>query len=61
MLGNPVTAVAWLAQTVGRFGIALEPGHVILPGSCTRAVAVKAGDAVRADFDRLGPVEVRFA
>ena len=61
VLGNPVTAVAWLAQTVSRFGVTLEAGQVVLPGSCTRAVTVEAGDVVRADFDHLGHVEVRFA
>ena len=60
VLGNPVTAVAWLARTIGAYDIALEAGHVVLPGSCTRAVSVRAGDAVRADFDRLGHVEVAF-
>ncbi len=60
VLGNPVTAVAWLADTVGRFGVSLEAGQVVLPGSCTRAVPVAPGDVVRADFDGLGPVEVRF-
>ncbi len=61
VLGNPVTSVAWLAQTIGEFDVALEPGHVVLPGSCTRAVPVRAGDAVRADFDTLGHVEVSFS
>jgi 2-keto-4-pentenoate hydratase len=60
VLGNPVTSVAWLAQTIGRFDLVLEPGHVILPGSCTRAVPVQAGDSVHADFDELGPVDVSF-
>lgn len=61
VLGNPVTSVAWLAQTIGQFDVALEAGHVILPGSCTRAVAVRPGDSVRADFDELGHVDVSFA
>ena len=61
VLGNPVIAVAWLANKVAQFGVALEAGHVIMPGSCTRMVAVTAGDHIRADFDRLGPVAVRFA
>lgn len=61
VLGNPVNAVAWLANKVGTFGVALEAGQVVLPGSCTRAVTVTADDAVRADFDRLGHVEVRFS
>jgi 2-keto-4-pentenoate hydratase len=60
VLGNPATAVAWLANTVHRFGVSLDAGHVILPGSCTRAVDVRAGDVVRADFDVLGTVSVRF-
>jgi len=45
---------------VHRFGVSLEAGHVVLPGSCTRAVDVRPGDVVRADFDVLGPVSVRF-
>jgi 2-keto-4-pentenoate hydratase len=61
VLGNPATAVAWLANTVHRFGVSLEAGHVILPGSCTRAVDVRPGDVVRADFDVLGPVSIRFS
>jgi 2-keto-4-pentenoate hydratase len=60
VLGNPVIAVAWLANKVAQFGVALEPGNVIMPGSCTRMVPVVAGDHVRADFDRLGHVAVRF-
>lgn len=61
VLGNPATAVAWLANKVAAFGVTLEAGHVILPGSCTRMVPVAAGDTVRADFDVLGHVSASFA
>lgn len=61
VLGNPAVAVAWLANKVAAFGVTLEPGHVIMPGSCTRMIPVEAGDAVRADFDRLGHVSAVFA
>jgi 2-keto-4-pentenoate hydratase len=60
VLGNPVIAVAWLANKVAQFGVALEPGNVIMPGSCTRMIPVAAGDHVRADFDGLGHVALRF-
>ena len=60
VLGNPVTAVAWLARKVASFGVRLEAGHVILPGSCTRAVDVRPGDDFRADFAGLGPVSIAF-
>jgi 2-keto-4-pentenoate hydratase len=60
VLGNPATAVAWLADKVHAFGVTVDAGHVILPGSCTRAVDVTAGDVIRADFDALGHVSVTF-
>jgi 2-keto-4-pentenoate hydratase len=61
VLGNPVIAVAWLANKVAHFGVGLEPGHVVMPGACSRMVTVVPGDVIRADFDRLGSVTVRFA
>jgi 2-keto-4-pentenoate hydratase len=60
VLGNPAIAVAWLAQKVASFGVRLEAGHVILPGSCTRAYDVTAGDAVVASFAGLGTVSLAF-
>ncbi len=61
VLSNPATAVAWLANKVSVFGVSLEAGHVILPGSCTKAVDVGPGDTARADFDVLGHVSVAFS
>jgi 2-keto-4-pentenoate hydratase len=60
VLGNPAIAVAWLAQKVAGFDVRLQAGHVVLPGSCTRAYDVKPGDDVVAAFDGLGTVSVRF-
>jgi 2-keto-4-pentenoate hydratase len=60
VLGNPVTSVAWLARKVASFGVRLQAGHVIMPGSCTRAIDARAGDEFRADFGPLGPVTLRF-
>lgn len=59
-LGNPVAAVAWLANTLAPYDVALQPGWFIMTGALHRAFPVEAGDVVRADFDRLGPVTVRF-
>jgi 2-keto-4-pentenoate hydratase len=60
VLGNPAIAVAWLAQKVASFGVRLEAGHVVLPGSCTRAYDVTAGDSVIATFEGLGTVSATF-
>lgn len=61
VLGNPVTSVAWLANKLGEFGVAFEPGHVILTGSFVRAFPVKAGDEIVCRFDQgLGEVKTSF-
>ena len=60
VLGNPVTAVAWLARKVESFGVRLRQGDIVLPGSCTRAVDVRAGDHIVAEFAGLGSVGLSF-
>lgn len=60
VLGNPATAVAWLARKVHSFGVQLEAGHVVLPGSCTRAHDVVPGTVVDVEFEALGRVSVLF-
>jgi 2-keto-4-pentenoate hydratase len=51
VLGNPLNAVAWLANKLSEFGVAFEPGDVILSGSFLRALPVAAGDEIIARFD----------
>lgn len=60
VLGNPVTAVAWLARKVESFGVRLKAGDVVLPGTATRAIDVHAGDDCVADFAGLGSVRLVF-
>ncbi|MET8577433.1 2-keto-4-pentenoate hydratase [Streptomyces sp. NPDC005012] len=60
VLGDPTEAVAWLARKVASYGVRLEAGHVVLPGSCTRAVDVGPGDEFRAEFAGLGSVSAVF-
>lgn len=60
VLGSPLNALVWLANTLGERGVVLEAGHVVLPGSVTAAVPVAAGDVVRATFAGLGSVTAVF-
>lgn len=60
VLGNPVTAVAWLARKVESFGVRLKKGDIVLPGSCTRAIDARPGDEFVADFAGLGSVRLSF-
>lgn len=60
VLGSPLNALVWLANTVGPLGVTLEPGHVVLPGSMTRAFPVNPGDSVLASINELGTVTAVF-
>jgi 2-keto-4-pentenoate hydratase len=60
VLGNPVTAVAWLSRKVESFGVRLKKGDIVLPGSCTRAIDAHAGDEFVAEFTGLGSVRLAF-
>ncbi len=59
-LGNPARCVAWLANKLATFGIALQAGDVVLPGAVHRMVPVEPGDVFRAEFAHLGAVTARF-
>ncbi len=59
-LGSPVNCVAWLANTLGRFGIGLKAGEVILSGSLVPLEPVKAGDFMRVEIGGIGSASVRF-
>lgn len=60
-LGDPLAAVAWLANTLAPMGVTLPAGSVIMTGALHAMVPVQPGDVFRADFDRLGPITVRMA
>lgn len=60
-LNNPVNAVVWLANTLGRLGEVLEPGHIVLSGALGPVAEVSAGDAYTLDISGVGSVGVRFS
>ena len=58
--GNPLTAVAWLANTLGEFGIPFKAGEVILSGSLVPLIPVVAGDRMTLDIAGLGGCSCNF-
>jgi 2-oxo-hept-3-ene-1,7-dioate hydratase len=60
VMGHPAAAVAWLANRLSRFGTTLRRGHVVLAGSFTRPVEIKAGDNFAVDYGPLGLLPVTF-
>ncbi|HSF07472.1 MAG TPA: fumarylacetoacetate hydrolase family protein [Methylomirabilota bacterium] len=59
VMGNPLNALAWLANHLAARGLALKPGDVVMSGSISKLLRPKAGDTIRARFTHLGSVSIR--
>jgi 2-oxo-3-hexenedioate decarboxylase len=60
VLGNPLAAVAMMANHLGARDQEIPAGTFIMTGGVTEAIAVGAGDAVAVRFQDLGTVSMRF-
>jgi len=60
VLGNPAAAVAWLANKLSAYDIALEAGSIILSGAFTAAQYAGAGDVFAVSFQGMGSVTLKF-
>jgi 2-keto-4-pentenoate hydratase len=59
-LGDPLTALAWLARTAIEYGAPLRAGDIILSGALGPLVPVAPGDVIEATVEPLGTVTTRF-
>ena len=55
-----MNCVAWLANTLGRFGIGLKAGEVILSGALVPLEWVQPGDYFSVSVGGIGQASVRF-
>jgi len=60
-LGDPLAAVAWLANTLAPLGVTLRSGSVIMTGALHAMAPISPGDTFRAEFAHLGPITLRIA
>jgi 2-oxopent-4-enoate/cis-2-oxohex-4-enoate hydratase len=58
--GSPQQAVAWLANTLGGYGVTLNAGDIILSGSLVPLEPARAGDVFEMDLAGVGACAVRF-
>lgn len=58
--GHPATAVAWLANTLGRFGIPFLAGEVILSGSLAPLLPALPGDHFEMSLAGIGEASISF-
>jgi 2-keto-4-pentenoate hydratase len=60
VMGDPRSALAWMANEVLDRGWPLREGDIIITGASAPPIPVQAGDDLEAVFDGLGTVSVRF-
>lgn len=58
--GSPLEAVAWLANTLGAYGVTLDAGDVILSGSLVPLEPAVAGDVFEMVLEGVGTCTARF-
>ena len=58
--GNPLTAVAWLANTLGEFDIPFEANELILSGSLVPLIPVVTGDKMKLEIFWVGGCSCEF-
>ena len=59
--GHPAEAVAWLANTLGVFGIPFKAGEIILSGSLAPLISAVAGDGFTMQIEGLGGCSIHFS
>jgi 2-keto-4-pentenoate hydratase len=58
LLGDPRTALTWLANELSALGIGLRAGDWASCGTCMVPLEVVPGDRVRADYGDFGRIEI---
>lgn len=60
VLGNPLNALAWLANHLAKRGYEIKAGQWVTSGAATGPIPAPPGSTMSADFGPLGTVEVHF-
>lgn len=61
VIDNQLESIAWLANHLATYGVALEPGQRIMSGSFTKPTPISKGDRWESLFSSVGSVSATFA
>ncbi|HTJ63187.1 MAG TPA: fumarylacetoacetate hydrolase family protein [Alphaproteobacteria bacterium] len=59
--GSPLAAIAWLANTLGPYGVTLNAGDIILSGSLVPLEPARPGDIFSMELSGVGATSITFA
>ncbi len=57
---DPLECIAWLANHLAKYGLALEEGERVITGSISKPAPIAKGDHFEATFTGIGHVSVSF-
>ena len=60
VMGDPLNAMVWIANTYSGLGLALKRGEFVSTGSIADLIWVKAGEHYEIEIEPLGKLEVNF-
>lgn len=60
VLGNPLRAIVWLANSLGKYDVSLKAGEIVLAGALSTAIPIEANDTFTVDFAHIGSVSASF-
>lgn len=60
VLNHPANGIVWLVRKLAQYDIGLQAGQLVLAGSFTRPVDIRAGDTFYIDYGPYGSISNRF-
>lgn len=60
VLNHPANGIVWLARKLAQYDIGLQAGQLVLAGSFTRPVDIRAGDTFYIDYGPYGSIANHF-
>jgi 2-keto-4-pentenoate hydratase len=60
ILGHPANGIAWLGNKLAEYGVSLDAGHVVLPGTCIRSFRIARVRRATGRIAGLEDVELHF-
>lgn len=60
VIDNQLDSLAWLANNLGEYGLALEAGHRVMTGSCLNPAVAEKGQDWDVTFTGVGSVRAAF-
>jgi 2-keto-4-pentenoate hydratase len=60
VFGDPIGAIAWLANHPALAGRGLKRGEIVMTGTCTGLTPIQAGEEAEADYGGFGQVRATF-